>query len=154
MNVANESAPVRRGQRRAWFAFATLAATLVLVVGAAMLLGFGRSASTSHTAPISVRNNTADPLEVGVVGTSGGATYTVPAYGLVTLAIPAAVGGVMRVRLGDDCFAEVADPGGSFQDGGVTFVGPDPNAPTGLSRCGSPSGPIEGLQIIQPDPAS
>ena len=136
--------------RRRWVAFATL----VLVVGAAMLLGFGRSAWIAHPAPISVRNITADPLEVGVIGTSGGATYTVPAYGLVTLAVPAAVGRVTRVRLGNDCFAEIADPDGSFQDGGATFVGPNPDAPAGPSRCGSTSGPIEGLEIIQPDPAS
>lgn len=154
MNVAHEQAPVTRTLRRAWFAFATLAGTLVLVVGAATLLGFGRFAWVSYPAPISVWNNTADPLKVAAIGTSGGATYTVPAYGLVTLAVPAAVGDVTRVRLGDDCFAEVADTGGSFQEGGGTFVGPDPNEPSGVSGCGSLSGPIEGLQIIQPDPAS
>jgi hypothetical protein len=119
-----------------------------------MVLGFGRFAWISYPAPISVWNNTADPLKVAATGTSGGATYTVPAYGLVTLAVPAAVGGVMRVQLGDDCFVEVANTGGTFEEGGVTFVGPDPNAPAGPSRCGSSTGPIEGLQIIQPDPAS
>ena len=39
-------------------------------------------------------------------------------------------------------------------DGGAMFVAPDPNEPPGPLRCGSLSGPIEGLQIIQPDPAS
>ena len=137
-----------------WFAFATFAGILVLVVGAATLLGFGRFAWISYPAPISVWNNTADPLNVGVTGTGGGATYTVPAYELVTLAIPVAVGDVRRVRVGGDCFAEIANSGGSFQEGGATFVAPDPNEPSGPLRCGSPSGPIEGLQIIQPDPSS
>lgn len=154
VNVANGQAPVTRRLRRVWFAFATFAGILVLVVGAATLLGFGRFAWISYPAPISVWNNTADPLNVGVTGTGGGATYTVPAYGLVTLAIPVAVGDVTRVRVGGDCFAEIANSGGSFQEGGATFVAPDPNEPSGPLRCGSPSGPIEGLQIIQPDPSS
>jgi hypothetical protein len=132
--------------RRIWLTYATVAGVIVLIIAGATLLRFGRFEWIAHPAPISVWNNGPEPLHVQVTGTTGSASYTVPAMGLVNLGIPASVGEATAVT-GDDCLIGSGGAGfGSLLEGALLEFG--------TVRCGGLGEGVLYLEFLQPDRGS